>query len=158
MKPSRIQYFFAKDGPTKVYFWIAIVLGLWVALKLWQPGKDMLDDWVAMVCFAATLVLVPALAFYFSITVYAIFLLPFYLIRGRLNGAPYQVGDYVQILVGIYRDRVGEIYEVRNERAAVFVRGHLDDGSAFDKVFSNTQVCRVSRSQPDHKDAVANQC
>jgi hypothetical protein len=59
-----------------------------------------------------------------------------------LNGAPFQVGDSVQILIGPYRDRVVRVYEIWPSRGQVRVElGEQAEKSVKD-VFWNFEVCR----------------
>ena len=82
------------------------------------------------------------LGFLVAAVAVAIFLPPVYRWRGVKNGAPYAIGDEVQILAGPHQGRLVRVYEVSWDRLYVRVelgdqeRRQLTDG------FSNVQVCR----------------
>jgi hypothetical protein len=84
----------------------------------------------------------PDSLFFLSLPYAFVVLGPFFHLGAKLNGAPFNVGDRVRILVGPRRDQVVRIYAVWKERNQV--RVELDD-LAKEKVkdiFSFTQVCR----------------
>lgn len=63
-------------------------------------------------------------------------------IAGKLNGAPFRLGDVVHILTGPHRDRVGHIYTMWIERSQVRVQ--LDERAKKETadVFGDHEICR----------------
>ena len=133
---------FARDWPTKAFFGLAALFGLWAAVSACQPSAAMFRDWQFVLLFVVSIIVAPVLACFLSLLVGFFFLGPIYHWRATLNGAPFHVGDRVRILVGPHRDRVVQVYAVWIERSQVCVE--LDELSKTEAkdVFSFTQVCR----------------
>jgi hypothetical protein len=140
VKPSHLQYIFAKGWPLRACLIVWISLGAWVAVAACHPSAAMFRDWIYLLLFIVSVAVAAAIAFYLSLPFAFILLGPFYHLRARLNGAPFHVGDRVHILVGPHRDRVARIHEVWNDRSQV--RVELDDQET--GTFSFTEVCRES--------------
>jgi hypothetical protein len=62
----------------------------------------------------------------------------------RFNGAPFEVGDVVCILVGPNRDRTVRVYSVWSERGQVRVELGETEKATFKDVFGYVEVCRTS--------------
>ena len=141
-RPSWLQYFFARDWPLKAYLWGAALAGLWVAINAAHPSAEMFRDWQFDLAFGILIIVAPVLAYFLALLFGVLFVPPIYQLLGKLNGAPFQVGDQVRILVGPHRDRVVPIYAVWKDRLQV--RVELDEQAKKDvtDVFSHTQVCR----------------
>lgn len=144
MKPSPIHYVFAYDLPVKGYLACWAVFGVAVVISECQPAKVMFTDWIYCALFVISLVLAPFLFAFLSLPVAFIFLIPIYYLGDRLAGAPFRVGDHVRILVGPYRHRVVEIYDVWNSRRQIRVRLNPELEREARDVFSFTQVLRES--------------
>src|SRR5262245_2694457 len=114
-----MQYIFAKDWPMKAYFALAASLGISIVVAVCQPSTAMFRDWQFALLFLVSIIVAPVLAFFLSLPCAFMFLGPVYFLRAKLNGAPFQVGDRVRILVGPHRDRVVQIYDVWTERRQV---------------------------------------
>lgn len=68
-------------------------------------------------------------------------------IGAKVNGAPYRQGDRVCILVGRYRGRSAQVYEVWSERREVLVRFDIQGkAEATREGFHFTEVCRERTS------------
>lgn len=67
-------------------------------------------------------------------------------IRARVNGAPFQRGDCVQILTGLHRGRVARVYEVWGERNQVRVELGEQEKSETKDVFPHLEVFRERAS------------
>ena len=75
-------------------------------------------------------------------------LISYFVLRGlnyiitSMNGAPFQEGDIVQVLVGEYQGQVGRVYEEWNDRKQV--RVDLGDQAKKDlkDIFSFNKICR----------------
>lgn len=142
MKPSRMQYIFAKDWPLKAYFSVAAMLGLWAAVATCQPSMALFSDWLYLLLFIVSIVVTPVLAFFLSLPCAWMVIGPLYYLRARLNGAPFHIGDRVRILVGPHQDRTVQVYEVWAERRQVRVDLDAQTEKDVTDVFSFTQVCR----------------
>jgi hypothetical protein len=143
MKPSFMQLFFAQHWPAK--FWLAVVavVSVFLAGQACEPSLSSLRDWHFLILFAVVLVLAPIFACCTSVILIGIILGPIYRLRGRMNGAPFQVGDKVQILVGPNRGRVVPVDAVWKERGQVCLElgGPREKGVQF--AFSYFQVYRA---------------
>ncbi|MGZ4964363.1 MAG: hypothetical protein ACXWKG_11690 [Limisphaerales bacterium] len=145
MKPSPINYIFARDWPLKGYLSAWAILGVVIVVSVCQPSRAMFSDWTFCLLFFLSLLIAPVLFGFLSLPMAFMVLGPIYFLGGRLAGAPFRAGDRVRILVGPHRDRVVEIYDVWDSRRQV--RVHLDAQSEKDvrDVFSFTQVFREHR-------------
>ena len=142
MKPEPLQLFFAHD-----WLLVAWVFGFGIAFALlgvdvfgWpRPLLSWLTvTWTSGICaFAVTGVL-------FGYISAMVVLGPLYEVRARVNGAPFRVGDEVQILIGEHRGTVAKVYEVWAERRQV--RAELGELARKDvrDVFGETSVMRVA--------------
>ncbi len=63
-------------------------------------------------------------------------------IGGWVNGAPFQEGDTVRVLVGRHRGRVGPVYEVWASRGQVRVQLDPQAAQNVTDVFSDNQLLR----------------
>jgi hypothetical protein len=63
---------------------------------------------------------------------------------GRFNGAPFEVGDVVCILVGPNRDRTVRVYAVWSERGQVRVELGETEKAAIKDVFRYWEICRTA--------------
>lgn len=144
MKFAPIQYLFARNWPAKIFFAAAAMLGLWLGIGISMSFSTETGSWLDFILLRITPVIVlPVLAFFVSLPSAWMVLGPLYYFCSKLNGAPYHTCDHVRILVGPFRDRVGQIYAVWEERGQV--RGDLGlEMKDVRDVFAFTQVCRES--------------
>jgi hypothetical protein len=144
MKFAPIQYLFARNWPAKIFFAAAAMLGLWLGIGISMSFSTETGSWLDFILLRITPVIVlPVLAFFVSLPSAWMVLGPLYYFCSMLNGAPYHTCDHVRILVGPFRDRVGQIYAVWEERGQV--RGDLGlEMKDVRDVFAFTQVCRES--------------
>ena len=141
-----MQSMFARDWPLLGYYAIAGILGVVAVIIVCQPSTATFSDGYSLLTFAVALLGAPVLGILVSLPFVPAVIGPLYHLRGRLNGAPYSVGDRVRILAGPYSGRVVRVYEVWSERNQV--RVELGDQTKIElaDVFSCIQVCRVSGS------------
>ena len=127
MTPHKIQYFFA-HGLKIPASGGALILGTGVAISC------------GALSFRAVVAILAALPLG---AVLGMFVWPFIQpIINSLNGAPFQVGDAVHILIGPHRDRVMRVYEIWPSRGQVRVElGEQAEKNVKD-VFWNFEVCR----------------
>lgn len=106
------------------------------------------DLWSGLrVVFAMALA---ALAAMFSAFLLSLFILgPIYDSQGIANGAPYQPGDLVLLLVGPHQGKVLPVYQVWDQRSEVRVWIGEPEERRADDVFGYAQVLRVSHPQAD---------
>ena len=140
MKPSPMQYIFASDWPAKCYLLLLAVISVLISSFALGRGSlppiSVLRDWhfVLLTLFASMSVffgLLRTTSFVFN---------PIYDWRAKLNGAPFNVGDCVHILVGPYRGRVAKVYSVERRKIRVEL-GEQSKNNSTD-VFSFIQVYR----------------
>lgn len=121
MKPNRLHYFYAYKGP--VWICIIVVPMLFVALMAGAlgsptsltPGEAHPKGYLLLLGLAWLLG-------WASCALVGPFVLgPIYFHRAQLNGAPFQAGDPVEILVGPNRGRVVRVVEPLNGRGMVKV-------------------------------------
>jgi len=141
---SALQYFFAHNWPMKIYFGTASTFGLFIGVGVCKSNWSELNHWydIIFVC-VLPIIVSPVLFFFLSIFPCGYFVLaPLYYLGAKLNGAPFQIGDRVRILIGPHRNQIVKIYAVWTERNQVRVElGDLPKEKVKD-VFSFTQVCR----------------
>lgn len=121
MKPTRLHYFYAYKWP--VWIWIIVVPMLFVAFMARAlgspPALSTLEPDSKSYLLLIGLAWLLGMA---SCSLVGPFILgPVYFHRAQLNGAPFQVGDPVEILVGPNRGRVVRVLEPLDGRAMVKV-------------------------------------
>jgi hypothetical protein len=147
VKKSAIQYIFARSWPRKAYFSAAAAFGVWSAVVACQPSMAMFGDWEYLLLFVVSVVVAPILAFFLSLLLIPLGMAQLYYWRGRLNGAPFKVGDRVRILVGQHRGRITRVYSmwqgdsVRVELGKEAEHTHAD-------IFEPTQLVRETDAEP----------
>lgn len=131
MTPTRAQLFYARNWPMRLWFLIIpVVLGT-VFGRTYGLKPGMLTEpralGIAALCWLLGL-LVSAITGWFILG-------PMYDARGITNGAPYQAGDEVLILVGERRGNVARISEAIEARDRVRVQGG--------DYYRYVQICRA---------------
>jgi hypothetical protein len=137
MKPSRLQYILAhgfrlSTWGSSIILTVALAWALFFDSAL--PIGGLPTFWYALLLlptvllgwFLGGLVLWPIVAS----------------VASRLNGAPFDQGDRVRILVGQHRDQVVRVYEVWKERNQLRVDLGERETEDVQDVFSFHQVCR----------------
>jgi hypothetical protein len=137
MRPTRIQYFFARDWPGKLWF---VVVPTLVAMFYHSAAPTSLSwlNWVLGVLggfLVALLVGWPVL----GAASYD---------RLRKNGGPFKVGDMVQILVGPHRGRVTRVYSLWQGDAVRVELGEKEKASYSD-VFGGTKLLKERGAEPN---------
>lgn len=126
----------------KIYFLAAAFLGEWFVLTESQPSVALFHDWKYSLLFVTSVLLMPLFSCALAGIPGPLILGPIFHLGAKLNGAPYQVGDPVRILVGPHRNRLTRIYEVWKERRQVRVELDQQARESVKDVFEFTQVCR----------------
>jgi hypothetical protein len=142
MKPSRIQYVLAENLPAKACRWLLAALLVGLVIKICQPSRPLFDDGLYLSLFLICLSLAPVLGFFLSLPLAWIVGEPLDQYVTRLNGAPFQPGDRIRILVGPHRDCVVRVYDVWDSRSLVRVELGRSSGRTAEDIYSFTQICR----------------
>ena len=112
MKPTRAQYFFARNWPARI---LVVIVPLLFAY-LMARGLGPVPRLAGLGPEARSYLLLLGIALLLGLCVVALlapFVLgPIYHYRAELNGAPFQAGDRVEILVGANRGQVARVVEV----------------------------------------------
>jgi len=147
MKPTRIHYFYAQNWPAWIWFAVAPLLGVLIMASALGAPPDLTTLGAEAKIYFFLLGLAWILG-YLAAGLLGWFLLgPIYHYRAELNGAPFQPGDRVQILVGRDRGRVVRVAEVRDWRGDLRVDlGELADlkGRA---IFHFAQIIKVTNAE-----------
>ncbi|MDB6029540.1 MAG: hypothetical protein JWM68_5763 [Verrucomicrobiales bacterium] len=106
MKPSFMQHFFAQNWPVKIWLSVVALGSIFLAGEACEPSLSSLRDWHFLILFGSVILLAPIFTCYTSLLFVWVILGPLYQARGRMNGAPFQPGDKVRILVRPNRGRV----------------------------------------------------
>jgi hypothetical protein len=148
-RPTRLQYFFAQLWPARIWFTAGPVLALVIAVRACEPSVVFFADWRRLLLFLVTAVLAPVIGFLAALPVWFLIFPPIYYIRGLANGAPFNEGDVVQILVGPHRGKITTVYSTFSRCEGRFVRVILgpQDEETSEDVFSPSQLLRE-----DHDD------
>jgi hypothetical protein len=141
MKPSLMHYFFAQDWPLKIWL---VGFSLFCAItagNACEPSFALLRDWHFLILFISAILVAPTLGFFLALPLAWIVIGPFYHFRAKLNGAPFHVGDHVQILVGSHRGKVARIYSTWQGDTFRVELGS-DAEKSYKDIFSPTKVLR----------------
>jgi len=157
MKPTRAQYFFARGRPVQFFFILFFVGGplcfaYTVAGLLAHVYEPLSDTWnllrvvfyviiAVLLGFLLTLVAGSCLA-----GILWPILRPLYRARCARNGAPFQPGDHVQILVGRHKGRVVRVYGGWRDDS-VRVELSETEKEKLKDIFSAIQLLRESAEQ-----------
>ncbi|MBN1788395.1 MAG: hypothetical protein JW806_08370 [Sedimentisphaerales bacterium] len=132
MKPSKLQILFAKRWPWGIAFWICpLLIGTGFATYLYTSKGGLISA-------VLTGAVVGVSISYFSLH-------SFYLLRAKINGAPFYKDDTVYILIGEYQGQVAKVYEVWNDRKDVCVDLGEQAKNELKDIFSFNEICRVNK-------------
>lgn len=141
--PTKIQYFFAKDWPLKIWRIICILVGMAIlAYRLFVTGA-WLNTYTLI--FSAGLILLAGIVGFFVSLIFSFILLPIYSLGARLNGAPFRENDEVQIIVGPHQGKSAKIYEIWSERKQVRVYLGEEEKETVNDVFSYTKIFKIKK-------------
>lgn len=148
MKPTRIHYFYAQNWPARILFWMFPMLcAVLMAIALGAPPN--LHDFGADARSYLLLIGLAWLIGYFVAPLLGWFILgPIYHHRAELNGAPFQAGDMVELLVGRERGQVVRVAEVWDWRGDLRVDLAAVPGRSASAIFAFTQVMKASDAEP----------
>ena len=144
MTPAKVQYFFARDWPAKL--WFAVVpLAITLVVGSLEPNAAWLNShpalhWLFAALFGCLVALVAGW----------VVLGAMYHDRLRKNGGPFNVGDMVQILAGPHRGRIARVYSLWQGDTVRVDLGEEEKTKIRD-VFCGTKLLKISRAEvPEH--------
>ena len=116
MKPTRMQYFFARRWTDRIWFTSIPLLCAIAVIRFLKPTPELLSDGRYLLQVLGFVLAALLIGFFSAFIIALPILVPIALYRSRINGAPFHKGDLVHILVGPHRDRVVRVYEVWESR------------------------------------------
>lgn len=142
MPPSRLQYFFAQPWLSNT--WLVTVPSICVVVAVRASGASFasLTDWSSALWLVGIIALAFPFGYLLALVSGCLVFPPLFRRCGLRNGAPFQKGDSVRILVGRNRDKVVRVYEVRESWNQVRVALSEQDQKNETDVFSDYEVCR----------------
>jgi hypothetical protein len=142
MKPTRLQYVFA-HSVTICTWGGALALAVFVGRSLLRSPTQLLDK-SFLFWFVFEILISLALGW----TLSGFFISPFVCtFVGKLNGAPFHVGDLVQILVGQHQDHVARVYDVWAERRQLRIELSEQERNDVTDVFDYFQICKLQNAE-----------
>lgn len=110
MRPTQAHYFFAKTWPLTLLQTACSLAAAAVSVCVCQPSLEIFTDTSAALGLLSVGALGALLGWQVAILAGWFVLGPIYRDRALKNGAPFQPGDRVRILVGPHRDHVARVY------------------------------------------------
>ena len=143
MVPTKRSLFFADGRPSQVWFAVVGLGSLGVTWWALNPTLELFTDWPQLARFVLLLVLAGAGSLCAGLLVGWPIIGPLRLDQSYRNGAPFEVGDVVEILAKEHRGRVGRVYaKWQGDSVRVELGVPLKD--QFDDVFFWDQLLRRS--------------
>jgi hypothetical protein len=148
MKPTRMHYFYAQNWPAWIWFTVAPLLCVLIMANALGTPPHLYALGVEAKSYLFLLGLAWLLGYLVAGLLGWFIFGPVYHYRAELNGAPFQPGDRVQILVGRDRGRVVRVAEVWDWRGDL--RVDLGDlaGRKRRTIFGFAQVIRATDAEP----------
>jgi hypothetical protein len=140
-RPSRIKYVLAHGF--RISTWGGVLALTGVVVQECRPDQGVFAGWPFIIWFVLAIAAAIPLGFVLG----AIFS-PFVCMIGEMvNGAPFEPGDTVRILLGRHKDGVARVYEVWYERHQVRMELGPQEQHRVTDVFSWNEVCREKATQ-----------
>lgn len=116
------------------------------AISATEPSRAIFTDWRSFMSFTVVVIVSPAIGFFLGILFGSLLLPPMYVLRERLNGGPFKVGDSVQILVGPHKGMITKVVRPWQGRS---YRVKLDKESekSFKDVFCADQLIKEMNAE-----------
>ncbi len=149
MTATRMQYFYAKNWPIKIWFMAIPSLFLISAVYVFELSITLLDDWYNLLHFIFIILITLLIGIFFSILIGWFVLGPLYYNRCLKNGGPFHEGDIVQIIAGRYRDRILRVYSSWQGDSVRVMLGQ-NEKDKFQDIFSPTELIRVNDTEQPH--------
>ena len=146
MQPTKAQRFYASAWPEFIGFnGIALIV---VILCLRSTGfrPSLLLEWPTNIWFVVVTLISALLGIFLAAIPGMLLMGPLFYHRSVVNGAPFEVGDRVQIIGGKYDGTVTHIYSTWQGNAVRVDLGEQAKTSYRD-VFGPTQLLRVSNGR-----------
>ena len=129
MKPTRLQVIFAEDWLARI--WVGgIVLSATIAMAaFFTPTFAVLGVSIASAGLILVILLTAAIAYFVSLVLGSCLLPPLYRARERVNGAPFETGDTVEVLRKPHRGKTALVVSPGHPQYGIFVSlsGDLKD-------------------------------
>ncbi len=148
MKPTRMHYFYAQNWPAWIWFALAPLLCVWIMASALGPPPDFSTLGAEAKSNLVLLGFAWLLGFLVAVLLGWFIFGPIYHYRAELNGAPFQPGDRVQILVGRDRGRVVRVAEVWDWRGDLRVALGDLAGRKGRTIDDFVQVIKVTDAEP----------
>jgi len=148
-KPSLVQKFFAGEGIDRLFLYLCItggIIAVILASIACQISLQMLGNWQFLMWYLLSILFVAPLGFMLTLLSCAFWGPPLFAFIAFLNGAPFHVGDRVQIIAGKYAGTVTTIYGRGwgNGGGIVWLlRLGKEADKAHEDAFSASQIMRV---------------
>ncbi len=148
MKPTPLQYFFARDWPRKIWMVAAPLYIVFFIVRECHPTFSLFMDWQAVFWLFCVALLALPIGFFLAILMGWFILGPLYFDRGLKNGGPFRPGDRVRILTGPHRDRIVVVYSLW-QGDSVRVELSEEEKKNYKDVFSPVQLLRSRDSNQE---------
>ena len=140
--PSRSQYFFATGWPLYSLLLVSMFVGGILAGVSCEPSPAAMVQWQFDLLLSISMLVGMLVGLLAGLILATPILGPLYYHLGLKNGAPFQEGDRVRVLIGPHRDEIACVYTVWEERNQVRVDIGKQARREYKDVFGYAQVCR----------------
>jgi hypothetical protein len=115
-KPTRLQYFFASETPGWIGCVLIILCGVGAGVMAGRAALTYLhplSSWWNLVRFVLYVGVTSLLGLFLATFPGTFFVgVPLFQWREEVNGAPFKIGDTVQILSERHKGRIGQVYAI----------------------------------------------
>lgn len=122
MKPSRLQIVFAEDWLAKIWISGIVIATMTILVVKLAPSFALLGFSFSSMWLGLSILLVGIIAYLASLILGSCILPPIYRSRERINGAPFNEGDMVEVMKQPYRGRIAEVISAGDSQYGAFVR------------------------------------
>lgn len=146
--PTRRQLFYARNGPFRILH--VLVQAACIATLLWLSGllaDGVVWDRDALWRLLWVFFLAVVLAMCVTTVLATFFLTPFYRGQAAENGAPFAVGDTVQVLTGPHAGAVAKIYATWQGETLRVDLGE-EPKARYRDIFAPAQLLRADKASP----------
>lgn len=147
VKPTRAQYFFASPWPNRIWFTaVPVLMAFWVG-QFWAEFLEPLSSWWDFIRFCWYVLVGLLLGFFVALFPGWLLIGPVFYYRELKNGAPFKVGDTVQILYGPHKGRISRVYSTGRGDTLRVELGAMEKDECKD-IFSPDQLLREGSTEP----------
>ena len=140
------QAVFARNWPLKAWLLFGAIVGAVLTGRACEPTLSMLGHLWISALFSGSIAVGSVVGVFCAVALAPVILPPLYHLRAIRNGAPFQEGDYVHVLVAPYQDVIARVYEIWTDRNQLRIELGADAKRAVEDVFSFVEVCRVANA------------